>query len=539
MDLSELSFLNLPFNKLFQDYLKNSQKLEPYFQTNPFSPGDLDKAIQSYQFSNDREKSISLLKDFNRKFGAGKKTLRAIERLSDDKSIAVVTGQQLTLLGGPLFTIYKIISAIHFAKKWEKQFNIPCVPVFWLADEDHDYEEIASLGLPLKDDHKKVTLPNESELEKRVAEIELNYNFENFKKEIVESQFDTDFTDQLWRKLDACYQPGKTIGEAFGRLVLDLFKDYGLILAGSAEPSIKQHLSSVLIKSVQGVIEQYKLLEAKSNDLVSNGYHAQVHLQHSNLFWINEEGNRTKLSFEENTWTADGNGTSWSSKELIDEIEQKPDRFSPNVFLRPILQNELLPTFAYIAGPGEISYHAQMKDFFEEFEQTMPVIVPRFSATLMESGIDRVFEKLPFNVSDYNERIEDLESRFIEQSDSPDIESIFDEWKSEVDEVSEARIEKIKNIDPTLEGASEKAKAVFFTELDKLKGKVYRSVKDQEKTQLNRIRKIKSNLFPNGNLQEREVAFIYFMNKYGLDIWDQLLNKLEGEEPNSHKIIRL
>lgn len=539
MDLSELSFLNLPFNKLFQDYLKNSQKLESYFQTNPFSQDDIDKAIKSYQFSNDREKSISLLKDFNRKFGAEKKTLQSIERLSDDRSIAVVTGQQLTLLGGPLFTIYKIISAIHFAKKWEKQFNIPCVPVFWLADEDHDYEEIASLGLPLKDDHRKVSLPNESDLEKRVSEIELNSNFENFKKEIVESQFDTDFTDQLWRKLDACYQPGTTIGEAFGRLVLDLFKDYGLILAGSVEPSIKQHLSSVLIKSVQGVSEQYKLLEAKSNDLVSNGYHAQVHLQHSNLFWIDEEGNRTKLSFDDNTWTADENGSSWSSKELIEEIEQKPDRFSPNVFLRPILQNELLPTFAYIAGPGEISYHAQMKDFFGEFDQTMPVIVPRFSATLMESGIDRIFEKLPFDVSDYNERIEDLESRFIEQSDSPDIEFIFDGWKSEVDEVSEARIEKIKNIDTTLEGSSEKAKAAFFTELDKLKGKVYRSVKDQEKTQLNRIRKIKSNLFPNGNLQEREVAFIYFMNKYGLDIWDQLLNKLESEEPNSHKVIRL
>lgn len=539
MDITELSFLNLPFNKLFQDYITNPQKLKSFFPTNPFSKDDLNNAFQSFRFANDRAKTVTLLKDYNRKFGAGKKTLQSIERLADDRSIAVVTGQQLTLLGGPLFTIYKIISAIHYAREWEKQFNVPCIPVFWLADEDHDYEEISSLRLPLKDDHKNITLPNESGLEKRVAEIELNSSFESFKKEVIESQFDTDFTDQLWRKLDGCYQSGKTIGEAFGELVLELFKDYGLILAGSAEPSIKKHFSSVLTRSVKAVKNQFELLEAKTDELVSSGYHAQVHLQHSNLFWIDEKGNRIKLSYENSTWSADGNGTSWSSKELIDEIEKHPDRFSPNVFLRPILQNELLPSFAYIAGPGEISYHAQMKDFFQDFNQTMPVIVPRFSATLMESGIDRIFEKLPFELSDYNERIEDLESRFIEQSDSPDIESIFDEWRSQVDKVSENPIEEIKNIDLTLEGSSEKAKATFFTELDKLKGKVYRSVKDQEKTQLKRIRKIKTNLFPNGNLQEREVAFIYFMNKYGLDIWDRLLEKLEDEEPDSHKIIRI
>jgi bacillithiol biosynthesis cysteine-adding enzyme BshC len=539
VNLSELSFLNLPFNKLFQDYIKNSQKLSPFFQTNPFSKSDLEESFQSFRFTNERDKTVSILKEFNRKFGAGNKTLQSIERFSDERSVAIVTGQQLSLIGGPLFTIYKIISAIHFAQKWEKQFNVPCIPVFWLADEDHDYEEIASLGLPLKDDHKKITLSKESDLDKRVAEIELNSSFESFKQEVIESQFDTDFTDKLWRKLDECYQPGRTIGEAFGRLVLELFKEYGLILAGSAEPLIKKHLSAIMTKSVKGVEDQYKLLEAKSSHLVSNGYHAQVHLQHSNLFWIDDKGNRTKLSYENRTWTADGNDISWSTTELINEIEERPERFSPNVFLRPILQNELLPTFAYIGGPGEISYHAQMKDFFGAFDQTMPVIVPRFSATLIESGIDRIFEKLPFELSDYYERIEDLESRFIEQSDSPDIESIFNEWHGHVNEVSENPIDKIKNIDPTLEGSSEKAKAAFFTELDKLKGKVYRSVKDQEKTQLNRIRKIKTNLFPNGNLQEREVAFIYFMNKYGLDIWDRLLETLEDEEPNSHKVIRL
>ena len=539
MDISELSFLNLPFNKLFQDYVKNPQKLAPFFQTNPFSEEDINKAFDSFQFKANREKTVSLLKNFNIKFGAGKKTLQSIEKIADEKTVAVVTGQQLTLYGGPLFTIYKIISAIHYAKKWEEEYNRPCIPIFWLADEDHDYEEISTLGFPQKDDHKKVSLPKKSEIDKRVSEIELNSNFKAFKQEVIESQFDTDFTDRLWRKLDSYYKTGNTIGKAFGSLVLELFEDYGLILAGSADDEVKKHLSPILTKSVGDVSKQFESLQTKTDELISVGYHGQVHLQPSNIFWIDDRRNRKKLSYEDEHWITDSNERSWSSSELIDEIKDQPERFSPNVFLRPVMQNALLPVIAYIAGPGEISYHAQMKTFFEDFKQTMPVIMPRFSMTLMESGIDRIFEILPFHFSAYNDRIEDLESQFIEQSDSPDIEAIFDPWKAGIDEISEEPTEQIKEIDPTLEGTSEKAKATFFTELDKLKGKVYRSVKDQEKTQLNRIRKIKANLFPNNNLQEREVAFIYFMNKYGLSIWDDLLEKLKDQQPNTHKVIRL
>lgn len=539
MDITDISFQHLPFNKLFQDYIANPQKLEPFFQTHPFSDDELSEALKSYQFSNDREKTVTLLKDFNKKFGAGKKTLQSIEKLADENSLAIVTGQQLTLFGGPLFTVLKILSTIHVAQKWKEQFGVICVPVFWLADEDHDYEEISTLGFPHKDDHKNITLSKSSANELRVGDIELNSNFESFKKVVIESQFDTDFTDQLWRKLDECYQPGNTIGEAFGSMILELFADHGLILAGSADESIKKNLSSVFIRSVEEVESQFESLENKTNELISSGFHGQVHLQKSNLFWLDDQKNRIKLSFEDNTWSADGNSKTWTSQELIQEIEDHPERFSPNVFLRPILQNELLPGAAYIAGPGEISYYAQMKNFYKHFDQSMPVIIPRFSATLIESGIERIFEKLPFNFSDYNNRIEDLESQFIEQSDSPDIESIFDTWKKNIDEISDKPIEEVKEIDSTLEGTSEKAKATFFTELDKLKGKVYRSVKDQEETQLNRIRKIKTHLFPNSNLQEREVAFIYFMNKYGLNIWDELLDSLKDEKPDSHKVIRL
>jgi len=180
-----------------------------------------------------------------------------------------------------------------------------------------------------------------------------------------------------------------------------------------------------------------------------------------------------------------------------------------------------------------------MKEMYQIFDRKMPVIIPRFSITLVESAIDRILEKLPFEVQTYNDRIEDLEKRFVDQTEEVDIEKFFGIWKQQMEDLTSAKKDEIKEIDPSLAGSVGKAKAVYFSELDKLKGKVYRSVKQQENVQLNRISKIKNNLFPNGNLQEREIAFIYFMNKYGNDIWIELMALIEDDIPDNHKLIYL
>jgi uncharacterized protein YllA (UPF0747 family) len=200
----------------------------------------------------------------------------------------------------------------------------------------------------------------------------------------------------------------------------------------------------------------------------------------------------------------------------------------------------MVPTLGYVAGPGELAYYGQMKKMYKFFKRSMPAIFPRMSATIIEPSIDRILDELPFEIADYEGRIEDLESKYVERSNQPDIEEIFNDWKQKVEEISEGHKAEIKDIDSTLEGAAGKATAVYFGELDKLKGKVYRSVKQQEETQIKRIRKIKANLFPEGIPQERIISFIYFMNKYGIDIWDRLLQELdENEKFDQHKLIYL
>lgn len=536
---STIPFEQLPFSKLFNDYTKKANSLKQFFETHPFSKEERDSYLETYKFGGNRETSVELLKGFNKQFDASDQTLLQIEKLRDENSIAVVTGQQLTLYGGPLFTVYKIASAIIQARSLQNEYGRNVIPVFWLADEDHDYEEAATIGILDRDDWHSVVFHLNGKNESPVGRLELDDSFKKFRENIKEFLFETDFTQELTNLLDTCYRPGSTFRESFGNLVLRLFGKHGLILAGSDDPGIKQLGSEILTKSVSHKEGAYRSVTEASDALLKEGYHQQVEPGKSNLFWIDDSGNRRKLKTEENgAWNADGE-ISWSEDELIREIENSPGRFSPNVFTRPLLQDILLPAVCYVAGPGELAYYAQMKDFYTVFGMKMPMILPRFSATLLESNIDRIMEKLPFKIGDYDQRIEDLESQYMESAENVDIEKIFNDWKKKVDKITEKKKTEIDQVDPTLKGSAGKVTALYFTELDKLKGKLYRSQKEQEQTNLNRIRKIKANLFPGGGLQERNVAFIYFMNKYGLDIWDKTISFFADEEPVNHKVIRL
>ncbi len=539
MKIESVSFREYPFSKLFHDYLSGSKKLSQFYEYDPFSDEALHQRIENLQYQNDRNQVVDVLKAFNRRFGATGSTYESIDKLIDEKTVAVVTGQQMILYGGPLFTVYKIITAIHTARKMEQKLDRNVVPVFWLADEDHDYKEAATISLPSGDDHHQLYYDTLEGSDKRVSDIKTDADFSDFRKKLTDLLQDTEFTPDLWNLLDGCYTDGEYIGSSFGKLILKIFGKYGLILAGSNDKGIKQLLIEPLAQSVRSVNSIESVLKETSQNLIQFGYHSQVTVQRSNLFWIDEQKKRKKIQSDNKRWFIEDSNKEWSSQELIQSISSEPESFSPNVFLRPVVQNHFIPAAAYIAGPGEIAYYAQMKRFYHQFGHRMPLIIPRFSLTILESPIARIVEKLPFQIPEYVKRIEDLEKMYIERSDSPDIEYIFRDWKSKVSEASKNQVKKVSDIDPTLRKSADKTVSQFFTELDKLKGKLYRSVKDDEKIQLKRIHKIQNHLFPEMNLQEREVAFIYIMNRYGIDIWDRFMEHLNDHEPNSHKHLYL
>ena len=538
MKIKSHSFSDLPFSKLFKDYIQQKSELTDFFEAPPFNLQDLKNRAENISFPSDRIKVSDALKEFNNQFEPSETTLLNIEKLRDPSTLAVVTGQQMVLYGGPVYTVLKTLTAIQLAKKYEKELNRPVVPIFWLADEDHDVEEISQFGLMNRDEMIECSASFE-EPGKRVSQYSLEEVHQQLRTCVKNGLIDTDFSKKLWDILDSSYNEKHSVVKAFGLLMRKLFGKHGLILAGSNDEILKSISKSALTKCVSRAEDIADRLRENTKTLEKLGYRGQVHLNNSNLFYISDNGQRVKIQYDGEIWFIDNSETRWSPNELIRDINENPNRFSPNVFLRPILQDRIIPTLSYVAGPGEIAYYAQMSGIYDYFDQTMPQIVPRFSVTLIESSVERIMEKLPFGLDDYNKRIEDLESEYINQTDQPDLEKIFGDWKQRINTITEEKKGIIEEIDPTLKNTAGKASSTYFSELDKLKGKLYKSLKQQEKTQLERILKIQSNLFPNGNLQEREIAFIYYLNKYGTELFDDILKSLENQEPDSHKLIYL
>lgn len=539
MRTENTSFQQLPFSNLFKSYVSNFSKVDAFYEVNPFRPEAVQQKAEKFQFAGDREQTVEILQHFNAPFELHEKAQQNIELLKEDDTLAVVTGQQLGVFGGPLFTVFKTISAIHLAQELQKELGQPVVPVFWLADEDHDYDEIRQIHLLNQNDElQHAALPPLSQPLPPVAELSLPDELATLRAEVRDGLYETDFTSDLWTLLDEHFAPDKSFLEAFGGFLNHLFSSHGLVLAGSNHPDVKEHTKEVLKHSVRESKVAQSALKEQSEQL-NEAFHQQVTLYESNLFYLSEENHRLKISVEEEQWTTE-EGHSWTTDELVKAIDDNPEDFSPNVFLRPMLQDQLLPTLGYVAGPGELAYYGQMKKFYQCFDRKMPIIFPRLSAGVIEPSVERIITKLPFEYANYDQRIEDLEAAYVEQSDEVDIEAIFDDWKQKVEEVAEPAKAQVAEVDATLEGAAGKATAVYFGELDKLKGKVYRAAKQQDQTQLNRIRKIKHNLFPDGGLQERSVSLIYFMNKFGIDIWDQMLSALnENEKFDQHKLFYL
>ncbi|MEX0638977.1 MAG: bacillithiol biosynthesis cysteine-adding enzyme BshC [Balneolaceae bacterium] len=537
MNCSSSPFKGLPFSSLFQDYLSNAHLLRPFFNEHPFDSEAVEQRAEKFSFIGDRTASVQILKKMNRSFGGGKQALNQVEKLKDPRALTVVTGQQLMLFGGPLFTIYKTLTAIIYARRWENELGRPVIPVFWLADEDHDFPEVAQAGILNRNNWHSLTMKPE-EGNPPVGRIVLDRNFEEFESQFFETLQEDLFTELLRKQLGRHYRQGKPFREAFAGLMLELFEEHGLIIAGSDDREVKKLSAEPMIVAASRYEEVLECLEGQSQSLEEEGYHRQATVQQSNLFYLAEGDERIKIDLEGEMWRA-GDEKSWKVAELAEDVRRHPENFSPNVFIRPLLQDRLLPVFACVAGPGEIGYYAQMKPLYNLMGQEMPFILPRFSVTLIEPAINRIMEKLPFDPQHYIMRIEDLEHEYIEEVNRLDIDLFFEEWKVEVRTLTSKRLTDIANVDPTLEAAADKAGTQFENELDSLRKKLFRAQKREEETQLKRLARIRDHLFPESIPQERQVAFVSILNRYGVEIFGQLLELLEGDTPDMHKWVRL
>ncbi|MCA1803470.1 MAG: bacillithiol biosynthesis cysteine-adding enzyme BshC [Rhodothermaceae bacterium] len=525
----------LPFSTLFLHYLTGNEKIADFFDYSPFDDEDITLCAGSVPEPENRETLVEALKTFNRDFGLHPNAIQNLERLAVPGSLTIVTGQQLTLYGGPLYTILKTLTAIRLSKHYEALLGRAVIPVFWLADEDHDYEEAATISIPAPSGHYSTMLKDSNGHRGSVGRIELGDDISRISRELSEIMPDTDFSADLWELLNACYKPENTFREAMANYLSSLFSRHGLIFAGSDDPVIKRLMVEPLARAISDAGPLQQALEDTSGQ-IEKAYHRQANVLDNTLFLHTKSGNRERLSRSNGDWHTES-GEKISSEKLLHLASVSPEVFSPNVFLRPVLQDYMLPNLGYVAGPGEIAYYAQMKSFYHAFDRKMPLIIPRLSATIIEPAIERIMSGLPFELQHYQERIEDLEKKWLQLSEAPDADLLFERWNNDVDALNRRYEEEVKNIEPTLTDTASKTTAEYKKSLEKLKQKLNRAIKSKQETQLKRIARIKNELLPNGGLQERNIAHIYFMNKYGIGIWDELLLAMTPEAIRSHQLV--
>lgn len=517
MRIESDSFEGLPFSPLFKAYVTGDSRLASYFEHFPVNPASLSFAATTHSWSGDRAELVRVLTEINSPFHPHPAAMDNIRRLGQDGALAMVTGQQLTVFGGPMFTMYKLITAIVMARQVESATGKPVVPVFWMADEDSDYAEIAGIGFPSKGQWYSDSLAPESSIPHSAGYLNVGTDIERLLASVDDALTPGDHHDAILTLLRNAYHPAATHPAAFGSLLTQLFSKHGLVLAGTTSTSAKKLLAPVMIRYAERHDRCRQALETTSADIAAR-YHAQATVSGTLLFEHSPTKGRVKIEA--------------ITPDLVERIRATPELFSPNVFLRPILQDTLLPTLAYIGGPGEIAYYAQMRAFYDVMDCPMPVILPRFSATFVEGNIRRHLDDSMLSWTAHNQRVEDLDAEVLKSSDMPDVDVNLDRWRADLERIHAEHGSWIAEVDATLSASAESVLKEQQNTLEKLRQKLMRALKQKEDTRLRRARQIRESLFPNGNLQEREWAMIHVMNRHGLGVWDELIEAWTNAFPD-------
>lgn len=534
-----MEFINYPqladrevVSKLYTDYNTHFDKLAKYFSGNYRENQSWKSKFHELQSkSYNRNALVRVLNDQNRDFHSGITTLANIDLLGNDNTFAVVTGQQLGIFCGPLYTIYKAITAVKLAKKLSIEYpEYSFVPVFWLEGEDHDYEEINKVKYINSTNELSVIeyLLGGKPLERNIGatgNIIIDEHIEQFFQSMEATLPKSEYTSALTELLRGYYKQGNTFLKAFAGFFNHVYEDSGLVFVNSNHPELKKILSPLFQREIQSNSEASKLVIQQSVELEEH-YHAQIKAKALNLFMFYKGGRHLIEPSDSGDYYLKNLRQRYTKEELLAIAADTPELLSPNVVTRPLCQDTLFPTAAYVAGPGEIAYYAQLKPVYGYFNIAMPIIYPRASVTLIEEKVHKVLEKYSLELDDLFGDVEPVLAKVSEQVSEVKVDALFEMLDVKIKEaVNEARF-GIQQIDQTLNGVVDGTLGKFQQQLEVLKQKTQKAQQQKEEISLKQIRKASLNIFPAGNFQEREFNGIQYLNKYGPDFVKWLANEL-------------
>lgn len=512
------------FSDLFFDYLYNHPRVSSFFRTDFRENASYETiltALQEHPLPHRNVLSDILLEE-DREYGAPDRTLANITSLRKPTTFAVVTGQQVGLFGGPMYTVLKTITTIILSRKLKEKYpRWDFVPVFWLEGEDHDFAEmnhtqvLDAQGALVKIEY----LPGGVLPERNpgpVGEMIFDSSIEHTLSALGSSLPHTEFTDALMAGVKECYRQGTTFNVAFARWLKQLFPDAGLVFISANNPGLKRLLSPLFLREVTQYPVTSQIVIGQSAELEQR-YHAQVKPKSINLFLFHK-GGRYLIEPRENDFSLKGTRHFVTPEELQRIAAETPELLSPNVILRPLVQDTLLPTVAYVAGPSEIAYHAQLAPLYQHFGIVQPVIFPRASVTIVEERVQRVLEKFGLDVTELFGDSAQLTQRVVEKISEIKLDEMFARVTGGLTESLNELKFGLGEVDPTLTGAMENAFSKITTTVNLLKEKSIAAQNRQHETAVRQIEKAVSGILPGGSLQERQLSILHFLNKYGPDV---------------------
>lgn len=530
------------FSDLFARYCTDYDSVATYY-AGDFRSAEVRRsaARRAAEHSRDRDHLADVLLEQNEHWGLSEATRTHIEMLRNPESVAVVTGQQVGLFTGPLYTIYKTITALHLAERLSAETGRPVVPVFWVEGEDHDFDEIAHTHLLHRNDVVEVGYEGHAEPDEgnwgAVGRLALTEHIDALIDQLDELLPSSDFKPAVMERVRAAYTPGTSLEDAFTRLMRSFFPEAGLVFMNPDDARLKRLVQPLFRREIEEYATSYRRMESVSETL-REAFHAQVHAKPTNLFWLDDTGRFPIDAQEEGSFVLRGTGHTFSEDELLDQLEEAPERFSPNVVLRPLMQDTLLPTATYVAGPSEVAYFAQYKGIYEWAGVPMPLIHPRASVSLVESKVQKVLDKYGLTVSDFGGDFEQLFQGVVVDTMDVDVDAVFKEATRRVHQAINVLKPTVEDVDHTLIKSAEATRAALQNEMDELKSRVVRAEKRNQDEVRAQLRKAHDNLFPEGKLQERRISVLYFLNKYSLNLIDDLRAALSADT-TAHQIVEL
>jgi bacillithiol synthase len=543
----EILNLSLPAtNRFASNYLEQSTEIEPFFH---YRYNELtDDAKRVSELSNrsfPRVEVAEHIESFMKQFPSSEAVIESINKLKTNNSLVVIGGQQAGILTGPLYSIHKVISIIKLAEQKEEQLGVPVVPVFWIAGEDHDFQEVNHVFVPVNRKVDKWTYPERVVNKKMVSDIHLNKEgCLSWVNNLIENFGETEHTNTLLEFAKEQISISTTFVDFFANIIMELFKDYGLLIVDSGNKEFRLLQKEFLKSQILHHEEITNKLLEQQREIGIKGFPITIDAseENANLFYYDQKmSERILLEYDRgNDRFVGKNGTlAFTREQLVVLAEENPANLSNNVVTRPLMQEWLFPTVAFIAGPGEISYWAELKLVFEHFDMKMPPIVPRLNITILDRSVETDVAELHLNLEEVLSVGTDKgRQQFLEAIKDKEVESLFSITKDQLVKQYRQIEAKTAQLDRGLLPLFKKNEGYLLKEIDFLEKKLDEAVRLKHDNMIKKYARVDLALRPDGFPQERVWNVFYYLNQYGLNFINDLMTG-RFEFDGRHKVMKI